>query len=225
MTSISELTAHAWTLLQHAAGNRSDRSGSVESWSESLVAGWGGPQTTTLLTALIAITGVIATILTTSARAQREHRANLYADSLSGVADYLEGPYRIRRKDGSPGHRNVITAGLSDVKSAIDHSRELLRLHVREDVANFFDDYVLAATIEAGPQMREAWTLPAIATDAEVNLYVGYDRDLSKKYRGQTVRLMQADLDRRWWRPWVRRRYNRLVQNQLQKPEWPAAPS
>jgi hypothetical protein len=187
--------------------------------------GWTAAQTAVLAAALIAVLGVTATILTTSERARREHLTDLYAQALGGVADYLEGPYRIRRKDGTAAHRNAISAALSDVKSSIDHSQELLRLHARRGVANAYDDYVVAAKIEAGQQMHEAWELPAIASDAEVNLHIAYDRTLSNRYRAHVVRVMQTDLARRIWNPWPLARYTWLVNNRLGTPERPTPPT
>ncbi len=177
---------------------------------------WAAAQTVTLTAALIAVLGVAATILTTANRTRREHRAGLYADALSAVADYLEGPYRIRRKDGTPAHRNAISAGLSDVKAAIDHSQTLLRLHAPPGVADAYDDYVDAAKREAGQQMHQAWIAPPISRDSEVNLHAAYDRTLSDRYRRQVVDVMQADLSRRWWKP--TRRYARSVGRRLGPP-------
>lgn len=187
-----------------------------------LFAGWEAAQTATLSAALLAVIGVTATILTTSARARREHKADLYAGALGGVADYLEGPYRIRRKDGTSGHRNAITAALSDVKSAIDHSQELLRLHAPTGVANAYDDYVLAARVEAGKQMSQAWLVPAIEKDSDVNLHEPFDRTLSEKYRAHVVKVMQADLALRWWNPWRAARYVWLVRQRPGSPPVPA---
>lgn len=177
---------------------------------------WAAAQTVTLTAAVIAVAGVAATILTASSRARREHRAGLYADALSAVGNYLEGPYRIRRKDGSASHRNTISAGLSDVKATIDHSQALLRLHAERGVADAYDDYVAAAKCEAGQQMCDAWRVPPISQDQEVNLNNPYDRTLSHRYRGQTVDVMQADLARRWWKP--SRRYARAVGRRLGAP-------
>lgn len=182
---------------------------------------WAAAQTVTLTAALIAVLGVAATILTTANRTRREHRAGLYADALSAVGNYLEGPYRIRRKDGTPAHRNAISAGLSDVKAAIDHSQTLLRLHAPPDVAEAYDDYVDAAKREAGQQMHQAWIAPPISRDSEVNLHTAYDRTLSDRYRLQVVEVMQADLSRRWWKP--TRRYARSVGRRLGPPPPPQA--
>lgn len=183
-----------------------------------LFAGWQAAQTATIAAALIAVLGVMTTILTTSARARREHKTDLYAQALGGVADYLEGPYRIRRKDGTSAHRNAITAALSDIKSAIDHSQELLRLHAPDAVADAYDDYVHAANLEAGRQMRHAWELPPIGADADVNLGVGYDRTASATYRTQVLKLMQADLARRTGNPWRFVVYRRCAGHILPKP-------
>jgi len=177
--------------------------------------GWGAGQTATLLAALMAVLGVASTILTTAARARREHMATLYAQALAAVADYLEGPYRIRRKDGTPAHRNAITAGLSDVKSNIDHQQAMLQLHARSEVAELFDDFVLAAMVETGTHMHNAWLTPAITTDAEVNLKDSYERQLSEVYRNQVISIMKADLSRRWWNRNARNRFRRISENRL----------
>lgn len=178
-----------------------------------LLKDWAAAQTVTLTAAIIAVAGVAATILTASSRARREYRAGLYADALSAVGNYLEGPYRIRRKDGSSAHRNTISAGLSDVKATIDHSQALLRLHSAPGVADAYDDYVAAAKCEAGQQMHDAWIVAPISQDQEVNLGTPYDRTLSDRYRRQILDVMQADLARRWWRP--SRRYALSVGRRL----------
>lgn len=188
-----------------------------------LIDGWQAAQTATLAAALIAVIGVVATILTTAARARREHKTDLYAEALGAVADYLEGPYRIRRKDGTAAHRNAITAALSDVKSAIDHSQELLRLRALPGVANAYDAYVHAAKIEAGQQMHDAWVMPAITSDAGVNLEVGYERILAARYRTQVVQLMQADIGRTSWNPVPLARYAWRIHHLLEAPATPAA--
>lgn len=192
-------------------------------WAVELFDGWGPAQAATVLAALLAITGVAITVLATSGRSRREHAASLYAEALRGVSDYLEGPYRIRRKDGTAQHRNAITAVLSDVKSSIDHSQALLRLHRPAGVAHAYDRYMAAATREAGRQMHEAWKMPAITTDAEVNLEVAYDRTLSKSFQAYVADVMEADLRRRWYRPRAAFHYQRLVRNLPQLPADPAA--
>jgi hypothetical protein len=179
-------------------------------WHE-LFDGFTWTQAGTILAALIAITGVAATITTNAARARRDRLADLYAAALHGVSDYLEGPYRIRRKDGSAENRHAITMTLSDTKSAIDHSQALLRLHARAGVADAYDAYYAAAKAEAGHQMHEAWKVPAITADAEANLNVAYPRDQSDPLLKKVLEVMQADLAWRWWRPSSRRRYKRAV--------------
>lgn len=186
--------------------------------------GWGAAQTATLLAAALAVSGVAATILTASARSRREHRATLFAQALAAAADYMEGPYRIRRKDGSAAHRNAITAGLSDVKSAVDHSQALLRLHASNEVAAAYDALVLATKIEAGAQMHQAWLAPPVKSDAQVNLGTAYDRTLCEEYRSQAIKLMQAELARRWWNLAARARFRRLATSLLPAPARPPAP-
>ena len=186
--------------------------------------GWGAAQNATLIAAGLAAIGVALTILTASARSRREHKANLFAQALGAAADYMEGPYRIRRKDGTPVHRNAITAGLSDVKSRIDHNQALLRLHATEEVSKAYDALVSAAKVEAGEQMVEAWNMPPTLSDADVNLGNGYDRTLCEQYRGQAIKLMQAELGRRRWNLVAWCRFRKLANKMLPTPTRPQTP-
>lgn len=182
------------------------------SWLHHLFAGFGWPQGAVLLAALIAAAGVTATILTTSSRARRDRLASLYADALSAVSEYIEGPYRIRRRtQGEASQRFTITALLSDVKARIDHSENMLALHAHQKVANAFHEYVNAAQREAGTQMHDAWTRPGISDDDEVNLSRPYPRERSDPLRGHAVAVMQADLALRAVKPWTWTRYWRTV--------------
>jgi hypothetical protein len=154
---------------------------------------------------------VAATIITTSSRARRDRLTDLYADALSGVADYNEGPYRIRRRDGNADQRFDITTKLSDTKSSIDHGQALLRLHARPEVADAYDAYVRASQVEAGGQMQAAWTMPPVVTDEQVNLYNAYSRDHSMPFRERVIAVMQADLAYRWWSPGRRKAFGTAI--------------
>ena len=182
------------------------------SWLHHLFAGFGWPQGAVLIAALIAAAGVTATILTTSSRARRDRLASLYADALSAVSEYIEGPYRIRRRtQGEAGQRFTITTRLSDVKAQIDHSENMLVLHARPKVASAFHAYVHAAQREAGTQMHDAWKHPGISDDHEVNLFRPYPREQSDPLRAHAVAVMQADLALRAMKPWTWVRYRRVV--------------
>lgn len=171
---------------------------------------WGN--LATLLAALLAAGGVILTLLVNAARSRRDNLATLYADALGAVAEYLEGPYRILRKDSENSTRFAITSKLSDVKTAIDHNQALLRLHAREGVADAYDAYVEAAKKEAGRQMHDAWEALPVLTDSEVNLPAPLPRDVSEAARRRLLEVMQADLGRRWYlrASWIR--YEKAVQ-------------
>lgn len=127
--------------------------------------------------------------------ARAERRAAMYAEALRAVEDYLEGPYRIRRRDGSRAQRAQITTWLSDVKSRINYHRALMDLHAPKAVGQYYDDFVGAAQREAGPQMTEAWSAKPTAADVDVPLGKGYDRSASDRARCRVVDAMRADLD------------------------------
>jgi hypothetical protein len=173
-------------------------------WIQNLFDGFTWAQGGVLAAALIAAGGVMATIVATSGRARRDRLTEVYAEALSGVSQYNEGPYRIRRRTrGHVEQRVVITSSLSDVKARIDHSQNMLDLHARERVAAAYRAYVLASTREAGQQMHEAWKQPGIRNDLEVNLFHPYPRDESEPLRKHALRVMQADLAVRVRKPWT----------------------
>ena len=168
-------------------------------------------QVVTLLGALIAAGGVILTLLVNASRSRRDNLTTLYANALGAVAEYLEGPYRILRKDGEKATRFAITSKLSDVKTSIDHNQALLRLHADDGVADAYDAYVRAAKEEAGKQMHEAWKVPPVTTDEGVNLNVSLPRGDAEAARARLVEVMQADLHRRWWSRTSKDRYRGAV--------------
>ncbi|HEY0891291.1 MAG TPA: hypothetical protein VGE38_16950 [Nocardioides sp.] len=165
----------------------------------------------TLAAALIAAAGVVVTLLVNAARSRRDNLATLYADALGAVAEYLEGPYRILRKDGDKSTRFAITSKLSDVKTSIDHNQALLRLHARPGVADAYDAFVVAAKKEAGKQMHEAWKVSPVTTDDGVNLHVALPRGDAEAARARLVEVMQADLHQRWWNRKSHGRYRDAV--------------
>lgn len=129
--------------------------------------------------------------------ARDERRAAMYAEALRAVEDYLEGPYRIRRRDGSAEQRAQITTWLSEVKSRINYHRALMDLHAPGDVGQYYDDFVLTAQREAGPQMTDAWSAPATLADADVPLGTAYERSGSDRARRLVVDAMRAELNSR----------------------------
>ena len=180
--------------------------------SSSGLGDFGAAQIVTLTAALIAVSGVIVTLLFNAAKSRRDALATLYADALGAVAAYLEGPYRILRKDGENTTRFAITSKLSDVKTSIDHNQALLRLHAREGVADAYDAFVMAAKVEAGKQMQAAWEAPPVTTDEGVNLRVALPRGDSESARDRLLAVMQADLGRRWYSRSSKERYDEAVQ-------------
>jgi len=160
-----------------------------------------------LAAALIAAGAVAVTLLVNAASTRRQHLTTLYGDALSAVSEYLEGPYRILRKDGKASTRFTIASRLSDVKTSIDHHQALLRLHAAPAVADGFDHYVTVAKTEAGQQMHNAWEAPPVTRDADVNLNDPLPRGASDNARKVVVEVMQAHLLRRWFNASTRDRF------------------
>lgn len=173
-------------------------SGGVDLWPNGWFKNFGWDHGATLLAALIGaavtVTGVLLGIWGTARAHRRERRATLYAEALRAVADYLEGPYRVRRKDGTSERRAAISEHLNEVKSRVDYHQGLLQLHAASEVATAYDAYVMAACSEAGQQMKEAWLLPPVKKDRKMNLGNAYPRSASDAARQAVLAAMREDL-------------------------------
>jgi hypothetical protein len=158
--------------------------------------GWStaGPIIAAVTAATIAATIAVVGYTRQRRAERRAERANLYAQAIAAVEDYLEAPYRIRRKDGTATTRHAITSHISGVKSRISLHQALLELHAPTAVWTAYDAFVKAAQEEAGPQMTDAWHAPRIKADTQVPLGVGYDRTNSNTTRSTVIAAMKADL-------------------------------
>ena len=165
-------------------------------------------QVVVLAGALIAATGVGATLRANANNARRQTLTTLYGDALGAVSGYLEGPYRILRKDGEASTRFTLTSGISDVKTSIDHHQALMRLHADPVVADAYDHHVAVAKTEAGVQMQIAWEAPPVKRDTDVNLHTPLPRGNTDAALKVVAEVMQAHLRRRWYHAETRRRYN-----------------
>lgn len=171
---------------------------------------FGWDEGTTLIAAAL---GTAATILVavwtyaaTQAAARRERQSAVFAEALRSVEDYLEGPYRVRRTDGSPEQRAEVTAYLSDVKSRHNYYCGQLRLHAPKRTAEAFEAFVAAAVKDAGPQMTAAWKGKPTRRNRDVPLGRGYDRSRSDMAKNKVLYEMRRALTPRWRRWFVRAR-------------------
>ena len=127
---------------------------------------------------------------------RRDQRATMYAQALQAVEDYMECPYRIRRRDGSAEARRQITEGISSVKSRINFHLAWLRIHAPVPLAEAFQRYVTEAQKEAGVQMTVGWRGRPTRRDRDVPLGRPFDRQKSDEAREAVLREMKADLKR-----------------------------
>jgi hypothetical protein len=124
---------------------------------------------------------------------RRERRATMYAQALQAVEDYLEGPYRICRRDGSAAARREITEQLSGIKSRINFHQAWLRIHGTAAVASAYEEFVLAAQQEAGRQMTDAWRSPPTRRDRDVPLGRPFDRQRADAALSKVLAAMRRD--------------------------------
>jgi predicted lipid-binding transport protein (Tim44 family) len=139
--------------------------------------GLGAGDVIALIAVIVSVVGLAVTIgvaAYTVVRQQKENRrqerATAYAEAIRAVEDYLETPYRIRRRDGSAAVRWELTESISEIQSRINFHKDWLRINASKDVYNAYIEFIRVARVEAGGQMTEAWNGPVTEEDRQVPL-------------------------------------------------------
>jgi hypothetical protein len=144
----------------------------------------------TLIAAVLAAVVVMIGYSIQKKQAREAEQAAVYGEAIRAVHDYLEAPYRVRRRDGGSPARMAITDHVSDVQSRLAYYETLLRVHAPADVGAAFEALVATAKREAGPQMTLAWQGRPTRKDQEVPLGLRFDQPLSAVALQKTVDLM-----------------------------------
>ncbi|MFF1511214.1 hypothetical protein [Streptomyces sp. NPDC058326] len=155
--------------------------------------GWSWAQTTALIVPAVALVGVYATYALNQRAARRERRAKTFAEALTAVEEYLEMPYRIRRRHNSPEARRDLTDQVSSLLARMAFHHAWLQIEASA-VAEPYAAFVSAARAEAGVHMSEAWRQPPIEADSGMNLGQAYARDQSTAARAACIDAMRANL-------------------------------
>jgi hypothetical protein len=151
-------------------------------------------QIVVLLVPVVAGSFLLAGYLLNQIWARNERRANAFAAALAAVENYLEMPYRVRRRPASdPQARATLTNQMSDIKAQIAFHQAWLQVEAPQ-VAEAYDNLVRAAQEEGGAQMQQAWKEPLRDTDAAMNLGVAYDRSKSDTARARTLEQMRQEI-------------------------------
>jgi hypothetical protein len=159
---------------------------------------------------LIGIAGLVVTILMASKNIvaqqknvvadqeenRRQERAKAYAEAIRAVDDYLETPYRIRRRDGSGEHRWQLTESISEIQSRINFHKGWLRINASKEVYDAYVEFIKAAKAEAGGQMTTAWNGPATKKDRQVPLGARLPQPKSEAAKEVLVEAMKKCLKR-----------------------------
>jgi len=123
-----------------------------------------------LATGILSAAVVVSGFYVQRSFARRDERGKLYADALRALDDYLEAPYRIRRRDGSDEARMALTQHVSEIQVRLSYAQAALTQLAPVDVANVFDEAQKAARSEAGRAMTAAWTAAPTKRDRAVPL-------------------------------------------------------
>jgi hypothetical protein len=168
----------------------------IQTTSDTVI---GITQIIVLLVPVVAGSFLLAGYLLNQIWARNERRAKAFAEALAAVEDYLEMPYRVRRRPASDSKtRATLTNQMSDIKARIAFHQAWLQVEAPQ-VAEAYDDLVRAAQEEGGTQMQQAWNEPLRDTDRAMNLGVAYDRAKANTARARTLERMRQQISFPRW--------------------------
>jgi hypothetical protein len=150
----------------------------------------------TVVAALLAAIVAIATYRAERRLARAERLAATFAHAIQAVEDYLESPYRIRRRPARDAQiRFALTSHISEIQSRIAFHQAWMAVDAGS-VAVQYQRLVEAAHVEAGAQMSDAWRGPATRADKEVPLGVRLPHPLSTEAKTACLTAMRIELNR-----------------------------
>ncbi|MEU2542350.1 MULTISPECIES: hypothetical protein [Streptomyces] len=155
---------------------------------------WTWAETAALIVPCIALLGAFLTYALNQRAVRRERRAKTFAEALTAVEEYLEMPYRIRRRsESSSAVRQQLTDEVSSLLARMAFHQAWLQIEATT-VAGPYATLVATARAEAGAQMSLAWQQPPITTDSGMNLGIPYPRDRSNAARAACIEVMRQHL-------------------------------
>ena len=166
----------------------------VVSAAQAADSGSAWAQTAGLIVPCIALLGAFLTYALNQRAVRRERRARTFAEALTAVEEYLEMPYRIRRRpESSSAVRQQLTDEVSGLLARMAFHQAWLQIEATT-VAGPYTALVATARAEAGAQMSLAWQQPPIGTDSGMNLGIPYPRDRSNAARATCIEVMRRHL-------------------------------
>lgn len=154
-----------------------------------------------LITVIVSVVGLAVTIgvavynvVKQQKENRRQERAKAYAEAVRAVEDYLETPYRIRRRNGSGEHRWQLTESISEIQSRMNFHKDWLRINASMKVYDAYVAFISAAKIEAGAQMTAAWKGPVTKKDRQVPLGDRLPQPASDKAKEAVLEAMKSCL-------------------------------
>ena len=123
----------------------------------------------TVAPALVALFGVLITLILGGVRAERQRKRDLHARALSAITAYGEMPYRIRRRPPGAEQRARLSDELSLIKAEVDACQVLLAADGDERLSDAYDALYAIARRTVGKEAHDAWEAVIIEEDREMN--------------------------------------------------------
>ena len=124
-----------------------------------------------LITAAVALIGVLVTLVVNGYRANRERRRELFAGGWAAVQSYKEMAFAIRRRSAAdPGGERVrLSDALREIQRDISFHEAMIGRDPSDDVASAYRELVMKTRRIAGGIVKRSWDQPPINADSEMH--------------------------------------------------------
>lgn len=139
-----------------------------------------------VVVAYIGLLGTLLTIAVNGYMARKARKREQFAEALAVVLEYWEFPYVVRRRrhDEPAAERIRISEAMRDVQRRLAFHQNWIRTESQR-VSKVYDELVVQTRTVIGGQIRQAWELPPITEDRQMNISdVSFDglADIQDRY-------------------------------------------
>jgi hypothetical protein len=153
-----------------------------------------------LITAIATVVGGISTFLYRKRVEDVTRKRQTCAEALGALLEWLEIPYRIRRRQADAKEiRHELANLIHGLQVRIDFYRAWLEVEAPK-VADSYEDLNQAIKGSAGPAIQEAWKQPGVSEDSQMNVGSLGEFDIERPRR-EFVEAVRREI-KVWRWPW-----------------------
>lgn len=121
-------------------------------------------------------------------------RAELYAEAIRAIEDYMEAPYMALRANDRSDSKTQVIMRINEIQSRLNLYKNLFKLHGSSSVRRGYEETLKTMRSEAGSQIRDAWKRRPPTHNRHMSSVKPFSREKTDKALDSLLESMRADL-------------------------------